>query len=180
MVNGRITRRDTDDSSIIVFPCMSKYESSKKQPYTSYMDRLLAFLRAEDGILITCGYSFGDQHINDIILTGLDRTNTSHVIALFYDEISEDAAVVKLAKKQSRLSVYGRKRAVIAGNLGDWSLKPGIKLDEGLLSLYYSTADSKNPKTASEFLLPEFSQFVQFLAHLNYRHSGLQDGRKTI
>ncbi len=45
---GRIVIIDSEDNNIIILPCMSKYEASKKQPYKSVMDRLLDFLRAEE------------------------------------------------------------------------------------------------------------------------------------
>jgi hypothetical protein len=170
---GRIVRRDTDDNTIIVFPCMSKYEASKKQPYTSFMDRLYAFLRAEDGVLITCGYSFGDQHINEVILNGLERTSTSHVIGLMYDDFDITSPIVSLAKAQSRLSIYGKTKAVIGGNFGEWQLRKGITIDEPTLNLYFSNDTGDKDSGKGEFLLPDFSSFVCFLSFMNYRQSGI-------
>jgi len=168
---GRIVRRDTDDTTIIVFPCMSKYEASKKQPYTSFMDRLYAFIKAEDGILITCGYSFGDNHINNVILNGLERTSTSHVIGLVYDEFDAKSPIVSLARSQTRLSVYGKTKAVIGGNFGEWQLRPGISINEPTMNLYFIPDISDKDSGKGEFILPDFSPFVRFLSFLNYRQS---------
>jgi len=63
-----------------------KYDDSRKQPYVSFMDRLSKFVREDDGVLFTCGYSFSDQHINDLILNALEKSSTSRVIAFFFDE----------------------------------------------------------------------------------------------
>ncbi|PKN65372.1 MAG: hypothetical protein CVU57_11035 [Deltaproteobacteria bacterium HGW-Deltaproteobacteria-15] len=173
---GRIVRRDTDDATIIVFPCMSKYEASKKQPYTSFMDRLHAFLKAEDGVLITCGYSFGDQHINEVMLNGLERTATSHVIGLVYDDFDANSPIVSIAKSQTRLSIYGKKNAVIGGNFGNWQLRPGIVIDEPTLSLYFVSDISAKDSGKGEFILPDYSSFVRFLSFLNYRQGTIARG----
>jgi hypothetical protein len=166
---GRIIRRDTENSTIIVFPCMSKYEASKKQPYTSFMDRLYAFLKAEDGVLISCGYSFSDQHINDVILNGLERTATSHVIGLLYDDFHANSPIVDLAKSQTRFSIYGKSNAVIGGNFGEWRLRAGISIDEPIMNLYFVSDAGDKDSGKGEFILPDFSSFIRFLSFLNYR-----------
>lgn len=173
---GRIVRRDTDNNNIIVFPCMSKYEASKKQPYTSFMDRLHSFLKAEDGVLITCGYSFGDQHINEVMLNGLERTATSHVVGLLYDDFDADSAIVGLAKSQTRLSIYGRNKAVIGGRFGNWQLRPGFTIDEPTLSTYFASDISDKDSGKGDFILPDFSSFVRFLSFLNYRQTSVGIG----
>ncbi len=61
-------------------------------------------------MLITCGYSFGDHHINDVILNGLEKTATSHVIGLFYDDFNADSSIVDLAKKQSGFPYMGKQK----------------------------------------------------------------------
>jgi hypothetical protein len=152
---------------------MSKYEASKKQPYTSFMDRLYAFLKAADGVLITCGYSFSDQHINDVMLSGLERTTTSHIIGLLYDDFDANSPIVNLAKSQNRLSIYGKTKAVIGGNFGEWQLRKGIEIDEPTLNLYFVSDINDEDSGKGEFILPDFSSFVRFLSFLNYRQSGV-------
>ncbi|MFN5579697.1 MAG: SIR2 family NAD-dependent protein deacylase, partial [Akkermansiaceae bacterium] len=76
---------DSDDS-ILIYPSHLKYNTSKKQPYVGLIDRLCAFLQQDDAVLFTCGYSFGDDHINERLVTSLRRGANSHVIAMYYDE----------------------------------------------------------------------------------------------
>lgn len=71
----KVWRKDSDCEDILIYPSTLKYADSKKQPYIALMDRLTNFLRQPDTILIICGYSFGDLHINERILTAL-KTNT--------------------------------------------------------------------------------------------------------
>ena len=59
--------------SILIYPSHLKYNTSKKQPYVGLIDRLCTFLQQDDAVLIICGYSFGDNHINERIATSLRR-----------------------------------------------------------------------------------------------------------
>ena len=96
------------------------------------IDRLCTFLQQDDAVLITCGYSFGDRHINERIATSLRRGGNSHVIAMYYDEFSDAKAKVrygladpannvrKMATHETsgKMSVYGMRHAVIGGRFG--------------------------------------------------------------
>ncbi len=136
-----VWRKDSDKEDILIYPSVSKYNNSKKQPYTSLMDRLTSFLKQPDTVLITCGYSFGDEHINERILTALNSNSSTHVYALFYDivwkEIKDDenkrlvknyslsgnSDLSKLAKSNRKISVYGCRNAIIGCQYGEWKLK---------------------------------------------------------
>jgi hypothetical protein len=71
----KIVRHNSDQDNLLIYPSMLKYNDSKKQPYVSFMDRLSDFIKQDDSILFICGYSFNDEHINEIILSAL-KTNT--------------------------------------------------------------------------------------------------------
>jgi len=136
-----VWRKDSDGEDILIYPSISKYNNSKKQPYISLMDRLTNFLKQPDTVLITCGYSFGDEHINERILTALNSNSSTHIYALYYDisweeigddvnkksikkySLSEDSKLSKLAKSNRKISVYGCRNAVIGRQYGEWQLK---------------------------------------------------------
>jgi len=172
---NKIIRRYQDDSTIIVFPSLLKYDNSKKQPYVSFMDRLAQFIREDDGVLFVCGYSFTDQHINDVLLNALEKTRTSHVIALYFDEMKDDSDVVKLGKIQPRLSIYGKNNAVIGGKFGGWKLKGEPDKDDTIIISLYFDEDAIKPDETwtgkGDFKLHDFENFVKFLAYLNYENS---------
>ena len=86
------------------------------------------------------------------------------------------AQLLTSQKNQTKLSIYGKKKAVIGGNLGDWKLKPGIAIDEPTLSLYYIADKNKNNSAKGEFILPDFKSFVHFLSFLNYRQLNVPTG----
>ncbi len=122
----RIIRSSPNESGELILPSHRKYDESRKQPYMGYMDRLSHILNSEHAILITCGYSFGDEHINAILYSALDNRFTSNIIALQFQELNEEDSLVKDAVRRSNLTVIGPNGGVISGNWGLWQLKQPV------------------------------------------------------
>lgn len=186
--------QDTDAANTLIYPSHLKYNSSKKQPYVGLIDRLCTFLQQDDAVLITCGYSFGDNHINERIVTSLRRGANSHVVALYFDEVrdttgdcsyglSDEANVVRVMATQEtggKMSVYGRHHAVIGGKFGHWRLRDEPKkIESTRIDLYFDEDAAAPSSTPGEqqgnetwggtgtFLLPDFSKLAGFLNDLS-------------
>lgn len=170
----KIIKADKNDGSIIIFPSIEKYDNSKKQPYVSYLDRLSRFIRSEDSVLFICGYSFNDDHINEIILTSLKRSRTGCVICLLFDSFLEDSVICSLAKSEPSLSIYSKRNAVIGGRYGGWMLKSQPSTIEDIQIGSYFLQDAPVPKNdtgkgdeenlmTGDFLLVDFSKFIDFI-----------------
>lgn len=176
--------------SILIFPSHLKYNTSKKQPYVGLIDRLCAFLQQDDAVLITCGYSFGDNHINERIATSLRRGANCHVVALYFDETfvdggkctfaldDEESHVRRMATLETggKMSVYGRRHAVIGGQFGEWKLRDEPRADDSIRISQYFDEDAAQPAEQSgerkgdeqwrgtgRFLLPDFRRLTDFL-----------------
>jgi hypothetical protein len=165
---GKVLRKspnNIDDKDILVYPSILKYSEAKKFPYISLTDRLSNFLKQDDTVLFVCGYSFGDAHINEVILSALKTNTTSHVYVLFYDEYKEkdainyalqnDSKLVKIAKETKKISVYGMRNAVIGGVFGEWKLKNEPDKEDTInINLYFdedaSIDESANILTTTE------------------------------
>jgi len=185
----KVCRKDSDGKDFLIYPSILKYNESKKQPYTALMDRLTNFLKQPDTVLITCGYSFGDEHINERIITALNTNTSAHVLALYYDilwkneirdgyALTEDSTPSKLAKANGKLSIYGCRNAVIGGQYSKWKLKREPDKDDPInTSLYFDVDGFSNLDDEigeekkgdeiwtgeGELFLPDFSKFVNFL-----------------
>ncbi|MCC8427084.1 SIR2 family protein [Mucilaginibacter sp. UR6-11] len=147
------------DSELVIYPSRDKYESSRKQPFTSYFDRLKESLISGEGIFIISGYSFSDEHVNELIFNGLNQNNRLHIIAFFYSDDPIDA-IVKQAKNVPNFTLIGPTKASISGIYGKWTLnKTGELIDP-----FWNTADSK-------LKLGDFKELVNFLI----LSSGLKD-----
>jgi hypothetical protein len=192
---GKVLRKspeNIDDKDILVYPSILKYSEAKKFPYISLTDRLSNFLKQDDTILLVCGYSFGDAHINEVILSALKTNTTSHVFVLYYDEYSDennnkkyelqkDSKLSKIAKETKRISVYGMRNAVIAGVWGTWKLKNEPDKEDTINIDWYFDEDAAIDETVSVaeettgnenwtgmgcLTLPNFTNFVNFLTSM--------------
>ncbi|MBB5348399.1 SIR2 family protein [Desulfoprunum benzoelyticum] len=159
---------DAIDSAMI-YPSFLKYDHSRKQPYLSYMDRLSYFIKQEDSVLFVCGYSFGDDHINGMILTALAQSRSSHVFVLKRGEMQETDVLSKYAKGSSKISVYAKKTAVIGCEYGEWKLEKEPNRNESYNLLDYGFDEDAVLKDDTwtgkgDFKLGEFEKFSDFLA----------------
>ncbi|AFV01921.1 hypothetical protein UNSWDHB_1259 [Dehalobacter sp. UNSWDHB] len=185
----KVWRRDSDCQDILIYPSTLKYADSKKQPYIALMDRLTNFLKQPDTILIICGYSFGDLHINERILTALKSNTAAHVYVLYYDilwkdgkrngyTLLEDSNLAKLGKANGKISVLGCRNAVIGCQYGKWRLKREPDKEDTInVNLYFDEDGPLNvddPKEEvkkggqnwtgeGEVILSDFAKFVTFL-----------------
>jgi len=187
-VLGRVVRNRMVDGSeeLLIYPSVLKYNESKKQPYESLMDRLTNFLRTNDSLLIICGYSFGDEHINARIESALAANSTSHVIAMLYDKAWKDTGfeytlkdsnAYRMAISNSKISVCGFKQAVIGAKFGEWQLLSEPNKDDIHPDLYFDQ-DFEMPEIESgkeqkggekwtgkgSFKLPDFANLTHFLS----------------
>lgn len=180
----KILRVDPDDDDILIYPSSLKYKDSKKQPYESLLDRLSKFIKQDDSILITCGYSWGDDHINSRIISALKSKTTTHVIGLIYDKdnlLKSEDKIVKLAEDNSKLSIYGLRSAVIGRRYGEWQLKSEPSVEDTIALNLYFDEDAYESKTdelnvelkdsqiwtgKGEFRLPDFGKLTEFLTDM--------------
>jgi hypothetical protein len=140
-------------TELVIYPSREKYVASRKLPFLSCMDRLRKSLVADECLFQVVGYSFRDQHLNEILRQGL-RTNTRLTINAFaFGDPSGE--LVELARAYRNLSVYARTSACLQGNYGLW-LQPPRKKQPGEQWPFW---DQKK----NEFLLGDFNAFARFL-----------------
>jgi hypothetical protein len=103
---------------LLIYPSHLKYEQSRRMPYLAMIDRLRAFFRDTNPVLVVCGYSFADEHLNEVLLDGLRGNRSAHCFALVYSDLASSAAVAAHAAKHSNLTVLAWDRAVIGTRSG--------------------------------------------------------------
>lgn len=147
--------RSTDvkgSDSYIIHPSHLKYDQIRKMPYLALIDRLNSFLRQTSAVLITNGYSFGDVHLNNIIVNALKSNPTAMVIALLHGTYSYDDGTGKMipryekafsyAKDRFNLSAWTFDEAVIGGQQGKWQVtNRDTLLDENLAGAILETPE---------------------------------------
>ena len=105
---------------VMIYPSHLKYEQSRRMPYLAMCDRLKAFFRETNPVIVLCGYSFADEHLNELILDGLRGNRSAHCFALVYSTLDNHEPAVKCAVKLSNLSLLAWDGAVIATQRGSY------------------------------------------------------------
>ena len=104
----------------LIHPSHLKYEESRRMPYLAMIDRLRAHLRRTRAVVLTCGFAFADQHLNEILDEGLQGNATAVCFGLAYGEISKYTHAVPLAQRRSNFHLWARDRAIVGTREGEW------------------------------------------------------------
>lgn len=119
--------KDVAGSPELIYPSKLKYDQSRKMPFLAMSDRLTYYLLKPHAVLIVCGYSFNDEHINDTIINALKVNQSANVIAMMYGKMRNDkgelnsSEVVNRAKERPNLSVWFDDRAIIGAQECEWT-----------------------------------------------------------
>jgi hypothetical protein len=164
----RIIKGDYPGSGQTILPSYLKYHESRKMPYTAIIDRFSKTLNQDNSLLITCGYSFGDQHLNSIIYTALDTKQTSNVVCLRFGNISPDDELAKIAQEKPNLTVVGQNGGVISGKWGNWKLlQPLSQKTNSFMRFVFKNDPPEKGQEATpltgQVLLGDFNSFCGLL-----------------
>jgi hypothetical protein len=162
----------------MIYPSHLKYDQSRRMPYLAMLDRLRDFLARGQAVLVTSGYSFADQHLNEVILHGLRSNPTAICFGLLFGERSSYAAALDTARKHPNLSLLAADGAVLGTIERDWRddeqtshALHGISVTKKV-AVENADAVSNN----CEFMLGDFKSFGSFLAQQLSRMSDEQAG----
>lgn len=165
----RGTTKEDIGSKRVIHPSHLKYHESRRMPYLAMIDRLRAFLKKPSAALILCGYSFRDEHINEVIVQGLQCTQTAISFALLFGEMAKYSQAVSLASKRPNLNILARDSGIIGGQAYKW---PEICAEtvsvENARWVTWIPVDQtdQNSRCAAELSLGDFAVFGQFLQEL--------------
>ncbi len=136
-----------DASPTLIHPSHLKYDESRKMPYLAMIDRFRNFLRKRRATLVLCGYSFGDEHLQDVLLQELEGNPTAAAFALMHGTLDRHPSAIALAERRPNLTVIAEDAAVVGTQRGAWTMA-----DEG---------------ESSVVSLGDFSVFGEMLAEMS-------------
>lgn len=127
----RVRDRDTyppKNRRVLIYPQSTKYVATQKDPFSSQFDLFRKAISSPSyNVLIVCGYSFGDEHINQEISLSMSNPDSKTVLLAFCQEINGSIPDVL---NTWRKEVWG-KRIYIATQEGLYvSDKPVLKRKE--------------------------------------------------
>ncbi len=123
--DGKIFRGHSEsaENKQMIYPSHLKYEESRRMPYFAMQDRLGHFLASGQAVLVTCGYSFIDKHLNAIILERLSANPRSICFGLLYDDLEKYPEALSRAKETTNLSLIAKNGAIIGCQQMNWNIK---------------------------------------------------------
>lgn len=155
------------DGRQMIYPSHLKFDQSRRLPYLAMLDRLREFLGRGQAVLVTCGYSFADQHLNEVVLHGLRSNPTAICFGLVHGAKSDYANVLLKAHKHPNLNLLAEDGAVLGTVERNWRTDEQIAHPLHNISVAKKdaaeTADAE--PTRCKFLLGDFKRLGGFLAH---------------
>lgn len=144
------------NNELMIYPSKEKYNLSRREPYVAYFDRLKKYLSQGELLFVCSGYSFSDEHVNEILLNALHQNNRLFMIVFCHS----DGQVEKMADMVSpylNICVMGPTQVISNGTLHAWKLIDAEEDDESLEGYW--------DKETAEFLLGDFKSLVSFLTN---------------
>jgi hypothetical protein len=121
--SGNVFRNNGNEYSYakqMIYPSHLKYDQSRQMPYFAMLDRLGKFLSKGQSILITCGYSFVDQHLNSVIVQRLGANPRAVCFGLLHGDMAKYHLAEKCAMKHANLNLISEDASFIGTHKRTW------------------------------------------------------------
>lgn len=179
--DGRVIRSGRTDVAPrrLIHPSHLKHQESRRMPYLAMLDRLRNFLKDPTAVLVTCGYSYGDAHINDSIVQGIQYTRTSVVFSLLFGDLSGYPDATELALRHPNLNLLAGDKGIVAAELLNWersTAHPEVHNPEATIGWFTSTEEGAEATQRGVFRIGDFAVFASLLNDLLVGDRGPDDG----
>lgn len=128
--HGTVTRglQAESNKNHLIYPSHLKYDESRKMPFLAMMDRFKDFILQQSSVLFISGYSFGDEHINNLLLEALRSNPTAMVYGLLHGKLLDDDGnpypkyreARELALKTPNLALFSSDVGIISRREKRW------------------------------------------------------------
>jgi len=163
----RRSRDIGEGEQLLIYPSHLKYDQSRQMPYYAMLDRLRVFLRSDQCILLTCGYSFGDQHINAYIGQGLSGNANAACFGMIFNDRANAPKAVELAKRHANLTLLAADGGIVGTVEANWdsTVKDTNPAFPFAVGTDLPDLRTKAPEKQCKWLLGDFASFGRFLAY---------------
>jgi hypothetical protein len=118
----RLGQPVSTDLAAAIYPSDAKYDESRRVPFVVLQDRFRRALQEPESLVVIAGYSFGDDHLNELIFDAAARRQRSEFVAFCYSDIPQ--VLSKRAANTPNLQVAAAKEAILGGVRGNWKAPP--------------------------------------------------------
>ncbi|MBA4320769.1 MAG: hypothetical protein C0412_20450, partial [Flavobacterium sp.] len=112
--NHQVTFDKLSGDNLIIYPVQNKKKRSLDLPYSELFRQFAESLSLSQSVLIVIGYSFLDEHVNDIIINALSNPDFN-IVVFSYDLLSDIEStsflgtLIQRAKEDSRITLFSGK-----------------------------------------------------------------------
>jgi hypothetical protein len=112
----------TTGRAAAIYPSDTKYEESRRVPFLVLQDRFRRALHQGETLMLISGYSFSDDHLNELLFNAATRRERSELIAFCYSDIP--TALADRAERTPNLQAVAPSEAIIGGIRAEWATLP--------------------------------------------------------
>ena len=147
------TKYLADKSDIMIYPQATKYVETQKDPFSYLFHGFRNALNSpDDNVLITCGYSFGDEHINAEIEAALTSRNNRTTLIAFIQENPDGIIKINKTIDEWIINEQFGNRIYVAGQKG----------------VYYNSVTPLTPASGKDLFWWTFSGLTNFIITNDY------------
>ncbi|HLN07285.1 MAG TPA: SIR2 family protein, partial [Acidimicrobiales bacterium] len=106
------------DEVAAIYPSDTKYDESRRVPFVVLQDRFRRALYTAESLVLVTGYSWRDEHLNELLIEAARRRPRSEIITFTRSTIP--AAVAENATSLPNLQAVTAKEAVLGGVKAAW------------------------------------------------------------
>jgi NAD-dependent SIR2 family protein deacetylase len=115
----KILRRGTAvEESAAIYPSDTKYDESRRMPFVVLQDRFRRALLHPETLTLISGYSFGDEHLNEMIYEAASTKERSEIVVFCHSKIPHSLA--EQARRTPNIQIATKTEAIISGVRADW------------------------------------------------------------
>jgi hypothetical protein len=118
----RLGHAVTSGQAAAIYPSDTKYDESRRVPFVVLQDRFRRALNQPETLMLITGYSFSDDHLNELLFDAATRRERSELIAFCYSDIP--AALAERAERTPNLQAVAPGEAIIGGIRTKWATPP--------------------------------------------------------
>lgn len=107
----------SDDSEVLIYPQATKYVETQKDPFAALFSEFRHKLSCpNDNVIIVCGYSFGDAHINSEIFQAINQKGNKSTLIAFVENNNEFLTRLLNAENTEKKVYVASKQGVYHGD----------------------------------------------------------------
>jgi hypothetical protein len=125
-----LRRGNAVTNSAAIYPSDTKYDESRRMPFVVLQDRFRRALYQPETLTLISGYSFGDDHLNEVIYEAASRRERSEIVVFSFSEIP--AQLAERAARTPNIQVVTGTEAIIGGTRATWEKPLEGKYPESL------------------------------------------------